>query len=91
MMRCLLEAMAQAAYVLMPARREDRIAHALALSYHDYEMAEKYHGILGLGAYSTMGQPYLLELAERRNIDPSKVKRWPGLGRIVDDAGQAAA
>lgn len=89
LMRCLLEAMAQAAWVLMPVRRDDRVAHALMLSYHDYEMAEKYHRTVGLGAYSTTGQPYLLELAERRKIDPSKVKRFPGLGRIVDDAGQA--
>jgi hypothetical protein len=89
LMRCLLEAMAQAAYVLMPARRDDRVAHALALSHYDYEMAEKYHRAAGLGAYSTRGQPYLLGLAERRHIDPGKVKVWPGLGRIVDDAGQA--
>jgi hypothetical protein len=89
LLRCLLEAMAQAAYVLMPTRRDDRVAHALALSYHDYDMAEKYRKTLGLKPYSITGQPYLLGLAERRNIDPKAVTRWPGLGQIVGDAGQA--
>lgn len=61
LMRCVIETTSQAAYMLGPESRADRVLHALSSSYYGYDMERKYAVEIG-APISDRARPYLLQL-----------------------------